>query len=90
LAISKFNHPNFQKQLNDENNIGSCDMGVSNYNNSNIINSTILEQTNNLILYMNLSQTIQNLASNIGVCYENLKFNKNLIHLIMKLISVES
>lgn len=57
-------------------------------NNKSQFNSTsCVEQTNNLIIYMNLSQTIQNLASMVGVCYENLKFNQNMINLIMNQIS---
>ena len=99
LAISKLNNEaNFRAHsqpinllscCNNENNNGEVSdygKGITN-NNSNIVNSPFLEQTNNLVIFMNLSQTIQNLASMVSVCYENLKLNQNMINLIINQIS---
>lgn len=99
LAISKLNNEanflahsqpiNLLSFCNNENNNGEVSgygKGITN-NNSNIVNSPFLEQTNNLVIFMNLSHTIQNLASMVSVCYENLKLNQNMINLIINQIS---
>jgi len=103
LAVSRLvNEPKFEgysqliNPIKGSNNNYNNKVGVSGNNkpnnnfeniNSENMNSRFSYQTDNLNSFMILSQKIQNLNSMISVCYENLKFNQNMISLIMNQIS---
>jgi len=51
------------------------------------LNLENFQKMNDVVHYMNLMHAIQNLTSMVNVCFENLKFNQNLINLVMTYIN---
>lgn len=91
LALNILNKADSEQNdiLNNKNHdyINDIISDINNNFNFGNTNRQTFEQANNLILYTKLSDTIQNLATMISVCYENLQFNQNMINLIINQMS---